>query len=797
MNTSQKLSILCLTFCALLLPPAGRGASSVQPTVTINNGTTNISGANGREDNFGYALAPLPGGRFAASLPYLDRVVSRPPFVDTFTNAGAVRIYDSNGIVMKTLVSTNPANEDLFGKALAGLRDGSLVVGSPGRDASFFGPIESVGEVNLFDSNGNLIRNYPNGNGIFSPNDYFGSTLAACGTNRFAVGLSGRTVGGKMGSGMVLLYSSISNGVVANIPNPTPDEWEAFGISMCGLGDNKLVVGAAGSHEVAINAGSVYIYSTDGVLLKSIHCPTERANDSFGWSVARFGTNHFLVAAPSADVVYVSGSGFATNFNAGIVYLYDENGTLVKTFQNPDPVQSSYFGLPSMVQLDNDRFIIGTAYESPSGQQYAGRAYIFNTDGVHLQTIANPAPNTGDYFGWSIAAIDDHEFVIGAPNDDTKQTNAGSIYLYDVPIQRFEIGSEIPRPGNVDIAPPFPSVGPKVEPAGATYWHVPSQKLYLIKSGDFLVSWKLLNGTTNNVQAFGVWPTNQTRYQTLVAGSPAVDLTDQSLYTTTLLLNTSGGVDDHEVNSNHRFAASTPGRSLLLLSSGDPSIAPIRFQLVKAIAWSDADYLHDNAAAVIGQEIVDTFGYHDATAGTPWVVQSNSVHCAAVNFYDRANRSGPIIAVNKDRPGDDSDDLVVAYYKKGTKLYNPATGLAVSNNLMWPYQPVRYRPNWPTNAPAIVIASQKGTDVIDPALFKNWNLYFQNSSNVAGFNPNDEHALPRPYSGGDAIFALRDDLGTTNTSLPYVLMSYQDPVSNAGKMKVWRVVAEQAPDFFN
>jgi hypothetical protein len=791
------LSILGLAL-GTLLPCATQAATSILPAVTINNGTTNVSGANGRDDNFGYALAPLPGGRFAASLPYLDRTVSRGGgILETFTNAGSVRIYDSNGVVVKTLVSPSPANDDLFGRGLATLRDGSLVVGSPGRDIFFISTIPNVGEANLFDPNGNWVRTFANGNGIFGANDSFGSTIAACGTNHFAVGLSGRTVAGKTGAGMVFVYSAASNNVVANIPNPTPDDWESFGISLCGLGDNKLVIGAVGSHEVAVNAGSVYIYSLDGTLLKPIHCPTERANESFGWTVARFGTNHFLVAAPSADVVYASGNGFVTNYNAGIVYLYDENGTLVKTFQNPDPAQSSYFGYLCMAQLDDDRFIVGASSESVSGQPYAGRAYIFNTDGVHLQTIANPAPNSSDYFGWSMAAINDHQFVIGAPYDDTKQTNAGSAYIYDVPIERFEIGSEIPRPASVDIAAPFPALGPKVEPAGATYWHVPSQKLYLIKSGDFLVSWKLQNGTTNNVQAFGVWPTNQTRYQTFVAGSPAVDLTDQGLYPTTLLLNTSGGVDDHDLSSNHRFLAGTPGRSLLLLSTGDPSVAQIRFQLIKAIDWADIDYLHDNAPAVIGQEIVDTFGYHDPAASAPWVVQSNSVHCAAAHFYDRSTRSGPIIAVNKDRPGDDSDDLVVAYYKKGTKLYNPATGLTVSNNLMWPYQPVRYRPNWPTNPPTIVIASQRGTEVIDPAVFKNWDLYFENSSNAPGFNPNDEHALRRPYDSGEAIFALRDDLGSTNTSLPYVLMTYQDPVSNVGKIKVWRVVAEQAPWFFN
>src|SRR5262249_7896379 len=107
-----------------------------------------------------------------------------------------------------------------------------------------------------------------------------------------------------------------------------------------------------------------------------------------------------------------------------------------------------------------------------------------------------------------------------------------------------------------------------------------------------------------------------------------------------------------------------------------------------------------------------------------------------------------------------------------------------------------YNPQWPTNAPTIVIASNKGTDAIDDAVFENWALYYQNDPALVGFNPNDEHALVRPSGAGQAIFALRDDLGTPLTSDPYVLMTYRDPQSKVGRMQVWRVVA-QGPETFN
>ncbi|HKX60387.1 MAG TPA: hypothetical protein VJS65_01065, partial [Verrucomicrobiae bacterium] len=104
---------------------------------------------------------------------------------------------------------------------------------------------------------------------------------------------------------------------------------------------------------------------------------------------------------------------------------------------------------------------------------------------------------------------------------------------------------------------------------------------------------------------------------------------------------------------------------------------------------------------------------------------------------------------------------------------------------------------WPTQAPHLVVASQQGTGVIDPGQHVGWQLYSQNSTAQPGFNPNDEHALRRPYSGGEAVFALRDDLATSATSQPYVLIRYQDPAAGlAWRMKTWRVVAEEAPYFF-
>jgi hypothetical protein len=267
-------------------------------------------------------------------------------------------------------------------------------------------------------------------------------------------------------------------------------------------------------------------------------------------------------------------------------------------------------------------------------------------------------------------------------------------------------------------------------------------------------------------------------------------------FTNVVLHATTAGASLTTAETQRWFTAPAPGDSLLMMSSGSPATNPIRFQLVRSIAWNDPNYLHDNAPTTVGEPITDPGGYHNPVHGAPQVVLLTGNYAPAPVF-EPSTRSGTIIPVNRDNPATESDDLVVAYYETGSKLYDPTTGLMVENTIGWPYQPVRFVPEWPEDAPKIVIASTQGTGAIDAEAYVDWDLYYQNSAGEAGFNPNDEHALRRPVGAGEGLFALRDDLGTASTSEPYVLIRYRDPGEGLEwRMKVWKVVAEEAPYFF-
>jgi hypothetical protein len=117
--------------------------------------------------------------------------------------------------------------------------------------------------------------------------------------------------------------------------------------------------------------------------------------------------------------------------NAGAVYLFNTNGTLLLTITNPTPAVDDYFGA-RMAMLGNDRVVISASRDNTAGTD-AGSAYVFDVHGTLLHTLTNPAPATGDLFGFRVAAFGSEAVIIGAPFADAGATDAGSAHLFSVP----------------------------------------------------------------------------------------------------------------------------------------------------------------------------------------------------------------------------------------------------------------------------------------------------------------------------------------------------------------------------
>ncbi len=248
----------------------------------------------------------------------------------------------------------------------------------------------------------------PNPDPAFS--DELGTAVAGV-ANLILVGAPGD------GAGSVSLFEGNGN-LLRTISNPVPDPFQTdqFGAAVAGMGSN-LLVGAPFDDTEAADAGSVYLFDELGNPPLIIN--HTGSGDRFGSAVATLG-NKILVGAPYND-------GVATN--SGAVYLYDDQGTLLLTIGNPEPDANDHFGA-AVAALDNN--ILVAAPENDAGADDAGSVYLFDQQGNHLLTINNPDPGPfpDDFFGKAIAGMGS-KIVVGAPNDDGLDTNAGSVYVFD------------------------------------------------------------------------------------------------------------------------------------------------------------------------------------------------------------------------------------------------------------------------------------------------------------------------------------------------------------------------------
>ncbi len=148
--------------------------------------------------------------------------------------------------------------------------------------------------------------------------------------------------------------------------------------------------------------------------------------------------------------------------------------------------------------------------------------------------------------------------------------------------------------------------------------------------------------------------------------------------------------------------------------------------------------------------------------------------------FEAANE-GAIIPVNA-IPG--KNELEVWWFRSNRP--DEASGF---QPVYWPSVIGRYSVQWPQNAPEIVLASNLGSGALSDAEADGL-VYTQNDPDLAGYNPNEEHAL---MIDGRA-YALRDDLniieGEDYSSEPYVLIEYIDE-DDRPAMTAFRVLREK------
>lgn len=169
-----------------------------------------------------------------------------------------------------------------------------------------------------------------------------------------------------------------------------------------------------------------------------VSSPVPEADAQFGYAVDLSGDLGIVGA-------HLNNTGFA---DSGAAYIYNvTRNELLYTLANPTPEANDLFG--QSVAIDGNRAIVGARNNVVSAVT-GGSAHIFDTDtGGFLRTLDNPTPQVGDRFGESVS-ISGNIAIVGAPEDNTAQTSAGSAYIYQVDTGALLWTINNPNPSPID-----------------------------------------------------------------------------------------------------------------------------------------------------------------------------------------------------------------------------------------------------------------------------------------------------------------------------------------------------------
>ena len=150
--------------------------------------------------------------------------------------------------------------------------------------------------------------------------------------------------------------------------------------------------------------------------------------DNFGNSVSisRDG-NTAIVGAKLEDTQFTS---------AGAAYIFTRSGSTWSEqakIQSSDVQQNDFFAGAVSISGDGNTAIV-SAHAEDTTADTAGSAYIFFRSGstwTQQAKIQSSDVELGDVFSWSVSLSGDgNTAIVGAPNEDTVATSAGSAYIF-------------------------------------------------------------------------------------------------------------------------------------------------------------------------------------------------------------------------------------------------------------------------------------------------------------------------------------------------------------------------------
>ena len=200
------------------------------------------------------------------------------------------------------------------------------------------------------------------------------------------------------------------------IETPDPKEHGWFGSPLDVYNELILVSSYQADIENEQNVGKAYLFNLDGELIVKYHSQNPQPGGYFSRSIDLSG-DRVLIGDSSRKDEWI---------NVGKTHLFDTQGNQIKVLEAPTPSRGAGFG--DIVRFAPNRIIISET----SGQtepSLAGKVYIFDDEGVHLNTIYSPSPKSGGYFGSEIEAGDDL-FLVSEFGSDIRVL-PGTVYGFD------------------------------------------------------------------------------------------------------------------------------------------------------------------------------------------------------------------------------------------------------------------------------------------------------------------------------------------------------------------------------
>jgi hypothetical protein len=205
------------------------------------------------------------------------------------------------------------------------------------------------------------------------------------------------------------------------------------------LGD-VLLVGACMGNTGSTETGAAYVFTRSGGVWteqQKLNASDWGLGDCFGGGVAVL-PDTLIVTAAFAD------HSNLTNPGAGYVFMRSgDTWTEVQKLTASEPGAGDLFGF--WVAAEGETAVIGAAEADHPGVPNAGAAHIFHRtadDWFEHEELRAPDPGEGDYFGAGVALSGDTVMVSALFDDHSGLTDAGSVYVYRLPLffDGFESG---------------------------------------------------------------------------------------------------------------------------------------------------------------------------------------------------------------------------------------------------------------------------------------------------------------------------------------------------------------------